>query len=79
LVTLSHKNIPQLPLGDVFIWVFGIMGFERPLRKQSGGLFSGRGRVPWNLSAAIKGRRQVPFLYCTFCEWKCRKMLLTQI
>jgi len=28
------------------------MGFKRPLRKQSGGLFSGRGRIPVQLTAS---------------------------
>ena len=37
------------------------MGFERPLRKQSSGLFSGRGRIHGTQAAAPKSRRQVPF------------------
>ena len=37
-----HKN-NRYPFGcRLFLW---IMGFERPLRKQSGGLFLGRGRI----------------------------------
>ena len=30
-----------------FLYLGWVMGLERPLRKQSGGLFLGRGRVPW--------------------------------
>ena len=37
------------------------MGFERPLRKQSGGLFLGRGRIHGTQAAAPKSRRQVSF------------------
>jgi hypothetical protein len=39
-----------LPFGTAFFFSIGIwwmMGLERPLRKQSGGLFLGRGKVLW--------------------------------
>ena len=38
-----HKKKPH-PFG----WgsFYGIMGFERPLRKHAGGMFLGRGRIP---------------------------------
>ena len=34
------------------VFFMAIMGFERPLRKQSGGLFLGRGRIPVQLTAS---------------------------
>ncbi len=38
-----------VPFGTAFsfLWVFVDVGLERPLRKQSGGLFLGRGKVLW--------------------------------
>jgi len=32
-----------------------VSGFERPLKKQSGGLFLGRGRILWFLDAPLVG------------------------
>ena len=48
----SSPIIHPIKTGDIFgylLFLYGIwwiMGLERPKRKQSGGLFSGRGRVP---------------------------------
>jgi len=55
------------------------MGFERPLRKQSSGLFLGRGRIHGTQAAAQKSRRQVPSLCCTSFGGKYLEMFLTQI
>ena len=58
MVSAPHKKNPIRRMG-LFLW---IMGFERPLRKQSSGLFLGRGRIHGTQAAAPKSRRQVPFL-----------------
>jgi len=41
---------------------YGVMGFERPLRKHAGGMFLGRGRILWLLDAPLAGvdRNQIP-------------------
>jgi len=56
-----------------------IMGLERPLRKQSGGLFSVVGESHGTQAAALKSRRQVPSLCCTSFGRKHLEMFLTQI
>ena len=49
-----HKNRRYLRISPVFIWFLGMMGVERAKRKQSGGLFSARGRLPWNAGCGHK-------------------------
>ena len=49
----SSPIVHPIKTGDIFgylLFLYGIwwmMGLERPLKKQSGGLFLGRGRVPF--------------------------------
>ena len=63
----SNPIIHPIKTGDIFgylLFLYGlgnIMGFERPLRKQSGGLFLGRGRIHGTQAAVPKSRRQVSF------------------
>ena len=46
---------------------YGVMGFERPLRKHAGGMFLDRGRILWFLDAPLAGvgRNQISAIYET--------------
>ena len=54
----SNPGTPTKKLESAFAgssFLIGVMGFERPLRKQSGGLFLGRGRIHRFLNAPGTG------------------------
>ena len=54
-----HKETLRFAEG----FLYGIMGFERPLKKHAGGMFLGRGRIPGALTASRRGGGNAPALF----------------
>ena len=60
----QNQKTKAFCLGLLFSGNRWIMGFERPLRKQSGGLFLGRGRIHGKQTALRKECWRLSILWC---------------